>query len=157
MSVAVVGFVYFQRAVVIVLVLVPVVVDADEDAQHVRLEIEAIGLPALGELIDLVAADAAVEDFEMVVGMIDQQLGGGEPGVAVAEGGLRVGGGVVLFAAGVGDRIALEQDRLAGCDQRLPAGAVGSNCRRPWRRSPRSPRARRPSTRPRRAQTRGDW
>ena len=115
---AVVGLVLFERAVVAVLELVPEVVDADENAQHVGLEVEAIGLPAFGELIDLVAADAAVEDLQLIVRVIDQQLRGGEPGVAAAECGLRVGQRVVLLAAGVGDRIALEQNRLARLDQR---------------------------------------
>ena len=121
----VIGFVFFQRAVVFAVVLVPVVVDADQDAQHVRLEVETVGLPALVELIDFVAADAAVEDLQIVIGVSGQQLGGGEPGVAAAEGLLRVRGGVVAFAAGVGDRVALEQDGLAGADERLRGAAAG--------------------------------
>ena len=124
---AVVGLVRLDRAVVTVLELVPEVVHADENAQHVRLQVEAIGLPALGELKHLVAADAAIEDLQIRVGPIDQQLRRGEPGIAVAERGLRIGGRVLAAAAGVGDRIALEQDRLPRLDDPRP-GRMKRKC-----------------------------
>src|SRR5690606_24738106 len=54
-----------------------------------------------------------------------QQLRGGEPGVAVAEGGLRVRiGGSLVAATGVGDRVSLEEERDARL-QRRAAGSLG--------------------------------
>jgi hypothetical protein len=47
---------------------VPGVVDANKDAKHVGLDIERIELPALLEIGNAVAADAAVVDRELAVG-----------------------------------------------------------------------------------------
>jgi hypothetical protein len=105
----VIRFVFFERPLVAVLVNVSEVIHADEDAQHVRLEVEAIGLPPVGQLIHFVAADAAVENLQACVRYIDQQLRGGEPGVSIAHRSERIGlAGRVAVAAGVGDRIALK-------------------------------------------------
>lgn len=45
------------------------VVYADEDAEYVGLVVEVISLPAVFEVADSVAGDAAVDDIEVVSGV----------------------------------------------------------------------------------------
>ena len=89
-------------------------------------EVDALSLPAGGQIGNLVAADAAIENLDAVGGAIDQQLRRGEPRVAVAERGLRVRFARRLAtAAGVGDRVALEEERDAWFQRRTAGGFGG--------------------------------
>ena len=93
--------------------LVPGIVDADEDADDIRGEVDAVAFPTGVEVDDPVAADAAVENAEAGGGVIGEKVAGDAAGVAVAEGAVVVG--LILrgaIAAAVGDGISLEQDDL---------------------------------------------
>ena len=116
---AVIAFVNCHRARVIAAQLVPDVIHADQNADQIRLEIEAVGLPALRQLKHFVAADPAIEHGVVCFRMIHQQLRRREPRVTVAQCGLlicRTGRG--LLATGVRDGVALEEDHLPVLEQR---------------------------------------
>ena len=118
-----------EQLVVDLLVLIQrnalaLVVHADEDAQHVGLQIERVLLPALFQIEHGVAADAAIDEVELRLGKRRTVFGGDDEHVAVAEDVVRVG---VAPAIPVRDRIALEQMRAPGVN-----AAIGSTaCARP--------------------------
>ena len=88
-------------------------VHADEDAQHVGLQIEGVLLPALLQVEYGAAADAAVDEVELEFGEGRAVLGGEKKYIAVPEDVVRVGPAAPCH---VGDRVALEQD--AGLNER---------------------------------------
>ena len=120
-------FVNLHRALVTELGIerVPEVVHADQNAQQVGFQVEAIRLPALGQLKHLVAADTAIEDLQRVVGPGHQQFRRRQPRVAVAQSGLVVGCGHLRWVATstrVGDRIPLKENHVAPGDKVATAG-----------------------------------
>ncbi len=54
----------FDGAVVVAVEHVRNVVHSDENAQDVGLQVKAIRLPAVSQLVDFVAADAPIENFQ---------------------------------------------------------------------------------------------
>ena len=87
----------------------PYVVHADEDAEHVGLEFEAVLIPSGGKLMNFVSGDSPVMQAELEAGIGDQQLGASHPGVAFSKGFLFVWLGILLVASGVRDGIPLKE------------------------------------------------
>src|SRR5256884_5827583 len=90
--------------------LVPEIVHPYENAEHVRLQLEGIGGPALLQIGDLVAAHAAVVELERAIGMRRERRRGHEQRVAAAEPTRLVRLGRGAIAPAVGDRVSLKQD-----------------------------------------------
>ena len=112
-----------DRAVVPAVEAMPDVVDPDENAQHVGLEIEAVLVPAVGQLVNLVAGNSAVVGGKLVTGVRNQELRGGHPGVSLAKGFLLVRLGILLVASGVRNGVALEKN-----DASFLEGSLGLPC-----------------------------
>ena len=104
-----------------------VVVHADEDAQHVGLQIERVLLPALLQIEHRVAADAAIDEVELRVRKRRAVPGGDDEDIAVPQDVVRVR---TAPAIAVGDRVALEQDARAGRERGDWFGGVQRDHRR---------------------------
>jgi hypothetical protein len=89
--------------------------------------IEGIGLPSILQILDGVAADAAVEKFKTAFGMPRPKFGGDQKGVAVAELKRRID--LFRLTEGIGDGVTLEQDFY---DFLKPDIAVGSGLQNPY-------------------------
>ena len=57
------------------------VIDANQDAEQVGLEIQAVALPSLSQIEHLMAADPAIVNFQVVIGTIHQQISRCQPGI----------------------------------------------------------------------------
>ena len=102
---AVVAFVGFGGCGIVAVVAPPRVVDADHNRNPRRLEIEAVALPAGAQILDAVAADAAIEEAHALLRVFRGEPCGCHRGVAVAQ-------LVVVYAAAarVGDAVALKKN-----------------------------------------------
>ncbi len=97
------------------------VVHADEDAQHVGLQVERVLLPTLLQVEHGVAADAAIEEVELQLGERRPVLGGDDEDITVPQDVVRVG---TAPAVAVRDRVALEQDAGTGRERGDGFGGV---------------------------------
>ncbi len=84
-----------------------VVVHADQHAQHVRLQLERVLLPAFLQIEHGVAADPAVDEVKVPLGKGCTKLGREEEHIAVAEDMIRVG---AASAGAVGNGVPLEEN-----------------------------------------------
>src|SRR6185437_52596 len=99
-----------DRACVSVDERMPEIVNAYKDAEHGGFEIETIRLPAIGELIHLIAAHAFVVAFERLRWVTVKHLRSGHEGIARTHAERAVGRLIALFAAGIRDAVALKED-----------------------------------------------
>src|SRR5207249_4112689 len=93
--------------------LVPEIVDADQDAQHVGREGHSVRRPARRQVGHLVAADAAIVEPQAAIRVRRERGRCDEQWVARAQCTGRVRVGHAPVPAGVGDRVALEEDHGA--------------------------------------------
>src|SRR5690554_2531920 len=90
----------------------PKVIDANEDAEDIRLELQAVLLPAFRQLVHLVAADAPVEELELQLGQLAEQVRASQHRVAFAQRVNVVGRRRFFVAPVIRDGVALEQNNI---------------------------------------------
>ena len=116
----------FRRTVVSPLPEMPVVVHPDQDAQNIRLQVQAILLPAFGQLIDLVPADPAVVNTELMAGQVLKKRGSNDIGIPLTERPALVWQFPLFFPAGIGNGVALEQDDTPLCKTVSYTGCIAA-------------------------------
>ena len=89
------------------------VIHANENAQHIRLQIQCVLLPALLQIEHCVAAHAAIEELQLCLWEGRAELRGDDERIAMAEDMIRVCGATAIA---IGNRVALEQDARAGSE-----------------------------------------
>ena len=124
------GLGFRQQPVVNLLVLVQrdissAVVDPDQDAEHIRFEVQRVPLPAGLQVRDGVAADAAVHEGQPAFRIKRAEFRGDDEAVPVPQDMVGVS---VAPAVPVSDRIALKQDAGVGLERRH---IENLRCRRP--------------------------
>ena len=105
----------------------PDIVHADEDAQHSRLQIKRVLLPASLQIGDFVAADSSVVDFQTELRMILQQPARNQKWVAIPKRARMISlpfGPAI--SASIRDRITLKQNDVVflQCDFRVSSSGT---------------------------------
>ena len=86
----------------------PGIVDADEDAQHIGIEVEAIFFPSGVKIHHAVAGNTPVDDIVSIAQVITEDPGCHESGISGAVTGIGFGKRFAV-ASGVGNRVTLKK------------------------------------------------